>query len=146
MSERALVDVLEELIHAEQGAQSVLDAAVARLAQDEVARRELRGFRDDHARHLQQLMALANKLGRDPRLGRPRRRRFRMLLASAFGDARILRVAEKSEALANRIYERALAEPGVSDELRQALERGFEDERRHRAWLRTRLRSLRDAA
>jgi rubrerythrin len=146
MSERALVDVLEELIHVEQGAQSMLDAAVTRLAQDEIARRELRGFRDDHARHLQELVELARKLGREPGRARPRQRRFRMLLASTFGDSRILRVTEKSEAFANRVYERALAEPGVSDELREALERGFEDERRHRAWLRTRLRSRRDAA
>jgi len=112
------------------------------------ARRELEGFERDHERHGRALAAAAERLGSE----RGRRRdakRFltagKVALRALGGDAAVLRAVKRVEEETNRAWEEALATEGLG-ELRALLEEGFLEERRHRAWLATRLTTMRHAA
>jgi hypothetical protein len=53
---------------------------------------------------------------------------------------------KSNEDTTNRKYEESLTTPGLTAEIRQVLERNLGDERRHRAWIESRLAFKRAAA
>ena len=58
------------------------------------------------------------------------------------GDKAILQAMRTNEADTNTAYERAVAFHGLSTEMRQVLQRGLQDERRHCEWILEQLKTL----
>src|SRR2546423_6165155 len=149
MRRRELRDVLSSIVALDLDAILAYEQAIVRIRRDAIARRELAEFKGDHARHVRELGAIVRRMGgKAPVRGDVKRfvTQGRVVLASALGDTAILRAMRANEDATNAAYDAALGEPGVSDDVRGVLERGLQDERRHRAWIETHLRSQRAAA
>jgi hypothetical protein len=105
----------------------------------------LREFRGDHLRHIEEISAILQRMGREP----PREgdmksylTRGKVVIAGLIGDKAILEAMRTNEADTNTAYERAVQFPGISSDTREVLERGLEDERRHCAWILGELKAL----
>jgi uncharacterized protein (TIGR02284 family) len=141
--------VLTDLIALDFDAADAYEQAVNRLKEDDVARQELAKFRADHLRHVTDLSPIVRSLGGDP----PTQGDFmrfltqgKVVLGSLIGDDAILKAMKSNEDTTNLKYEQSLATPGITQEIRAVLERNLSDERRHRAWIESRLAFKRAAA
>jgi uncharacterized protein (TIGR02284 family) len=134
-------DVLTELTELEYDAVEAYWVAVERLT-DRENQRQLNVFLADHQRHVSQLSGYIRSMGETP----PDSGDFKQVLTkgkvylgSIFGDRAILMVMKTNEDDTNTAYERALSRTDLPPPLRDMLEHNLADERRHRAWIETRV-------
>lgn len=140
-TESAAVDLLRNLISLDYDAIDAYRAAIERL-EDEESRRTLTSFMHDHERHTRELGKVLTELGENPPTGGDVKgllTKGKVLVAGMAGDEEILRAMKSNEDDTNTAYQRSLEHEDLTPQARDALERGFADERRHRSWLEERL-------
>lgn len=129
------VEMLEHLLSLEYDAIEAYDAAIERL-DNEAWKAQLSSFRNDHERHTRELTPLIQRMGGNPPTksgGKAMLAAGKVKLANLMGDESILKAMRSNEDDTNKAYERAFA--NCPQEACDMLERGLEDERRHREWL-----------
>lgn len=142
--DREVVKLLKELIVLDLDAIEAYDAAVDRLAtagdRDQLVR-----FRQDHQRHVGELSELVRSFGEEPP-GQADFRRIltmgKVVLAGLLDDESILRAMKSNEDDTNQAYERAVAHTGLPERVLPVLRANLGDERRHRAWIETRIETM----
>ena len=149
VQDQQLAKTLADLISLDFDAIDAYEQAIKRIEKDQTAKTELAKFKGDHERHVTDLSPLVRKLGDEP----PTKGDFmrfltqgKVVLASVVGDDAILRAMKSNEDTTNQKYEEALETEGLLPETRTILERNLNDERRHRAWIESRLAFKRAAA
>ena len=149
MNEKKIGKTLCDLIALDFDAIDAYEQAIKRIQKDDVARSELTKFKADHERHVRDLTPLCRAIGEEP----PTQGDFmriltqgKVVLASLVGDDAILRAMKSNEETTNQKYEDSLKLEGLTQETRSVLERNLSDERRHRAWIESRLAFKRAAA
>jgi len=141
--------VLCDLIALDFDAIDAYEQAIKRITKDDVARTELAKFKADHERHVTDLQPLVRQLGDEPPASGDFKRLLaqgKVILGALVGDGAILRAMKSNEDDTNKQYEQALQTDGLTAEMRGVLERNLADERRHRAWIESRLAFKRAAA
>jgi uncharacterized protein (TIGR02284 family) len=136
--------VLRKLIELDADASSAYRAALNRL-EDLQAKRALEGFLRDHARHDGELRSALIELGGeppDPSSVRQVLTKGRILIGNLVGDHGVLRAMCANENDINVAYELALGHTDLTPALKAVLQRGLDDERRHRTWIEERLTLL----
>lgn len=136
-TESSLEDLLKDLIQLDHDAVEAYQAAIDRLHYAGF-REALKGFCQDHLRHIEELGTQLSALGREP----PKEGDMKSMLAKGkvvlgglVGDKQILQAMKTNEDDTNTAYERAVKHDEASEDVRDALSRGLADERRHRDWM-----------
>ncbi len=143
-TESTLEDLLEDLVQLDYDAADAYQAAIDRL--DETRFRDrLREFKGDHLRHIDELSAILQRMGRTPPKEGDMKSYLtqgKVVMGSLMGDKAILQAMRTNEADTNTAYERAVGFRGLDSTTQQTLQRGLEDERRHCEWILQELRAL----
>jgi rubrerythrin len=132
-----LNSLLKRLVELDYDAIEAYDVAIQRVHSDDY-RAQLRAFRSDHLRHVEELSRVLRDSGREPPKGPDFKRvltQGKVVLASLIGDRAVLFAMKTNETDTNVAYERAAAHEAVPAPVRELLRRGLRDERRHRAWM-----------
>ena len=135
--ETLFVDTLRHLVALDYDAISAYQAAVDRLESSKY-RRALREFMTDHWRHIQELTPLVQELGGDAPTHADAKvilTKGKVLIGQIAGDRGILSAMRSNEDDTNLAYENACARIDVPVNIREILQRGLLDERRHKAWI-----------
>lgn len=146
-TQKALVDMLNQLIELDFDAIEAYRTAVARM-KDDGDRRQLALFMADHERHTRELTAMVQQLGEVPSAGPDMKKLLtsgKVFLGSFISDAAVLFAMRTNEDDTNKAYERAVSRRDLSKEMREILERSLQDERLHRTWIKQRVEALRAA-
>lgn len=137
---------LRRLVELDLDATCAYRAAVARL-EDLAAKRTIEGFQQDHWLHAKQLRDHMVELGMQP----PDESRIHQVLSEApstienqTGDRGILASLLRNEQETNADYELLLGHVDLTPALKALLQRGADDERRHRTWLEAQLVARRE--
>lgn len=139
--DKDLVKLLSDLIELDYDAIEAYNAAIERL-DDTTDKEQLRRFLDDHERHVSELTVLVRGMGADaPQKGDIKAilTKGRVVIGGLMGDKSILQAMKSNEDDTNLAYERAAARNDLTADLRKVIEKNLGDERRHRAWIVTRL-------
>lgn len=133
-----LAKLLNDAIATDEDAIEAYDAARARLDDDE-DKLTLARFRDDHRRHVLELVRAIEAAGAHA-VDRKDLRHFvqtgKVLVGSLFGgDDAILRALRSNEEAPREAYERLNEHCELARDLRAVVDRALEDERRHCEWL-----------
>ena len=143
-TESTLEDLLEDLVSLDYDAADAYQAAIDRL--DEARFRDrLREFKGDHLRHIDEIGAILQRMGRTPPKEGDMKSYLtqgKVVMGSLMGDKAILQAMRTNEADTNTAYERAVAFHGLDATTQETLLRGLEDERRHCEWILEQLRTL----
>lgn len=126
-----------DLIELDYDAVEAYEAAIDRV-DNETYRSKLESFKGDHERHIQELTAFLAKHNRQAPKGPSAKQwltKGKVVLANLVGDETILRAMRSNEIDTNSAYEHMCARDDILDDLQDILRRGFEDEKRHKAWL-----------
>jgi uncharacterized protein (TIGR02284 family) len=145
MVQERLTKILVDLISLDFDAASAYEQAVKRIEKDEISRTELANFKADHERHVRDLIPLVRKIGGAPPSSGDYLRfltQGRVVIASIAGDLAILRAMRSNEDMTTQKYEEAVVHDDMPADVRIVLERNLADERRHRAWIETRIAAL----
>jgi uncharacterized protein (TIGR02284 family) len=140
--------VLKSLIALDFDAAEAYEAAIERLKNSQY-KQQLTEFREDHLRHTRELSEVARKLGLEPPTGPDMKAALakgKVVMMDIFGDRAILMAMKTNEEDTNTAYERALNHKDIDPAAREVVNRGFADERRHRAWIMDRLDEISDKA
>jgi uncharacterized protein (TIGR02284 family) len=130
-----IVDKLNELIQLDTDAVLAYQQAIDACEVSEIASK-LRSFQDDHQRHIGDLAELVRAAGGEPMI----KRDLKGFLIEGFtaimsrGDRSALVAMLGNEELTTTIY-RAALEAKMPNEAREVVERNFQDEQRHLAWI-----------
>ena len=136
-TESSLEDLLQDLIQLDHDAVQAYEAAIDRLHYAGF-REALKGFCQDHLRHIEELGAQLSGLGREPPKEGDMKSvlaKGKVVLAGLVGDKQMLQAMKTNEDDTNTAYERAVKHDETAGEVREALNRGLADERRHRDWM-----------
>ena len=143
-TESTLEDLLEDLVQLDYDAADAYQAAIDRL--DEARFRDrLREFKGDHLRHIDEISAILQRMGRTPPKEGDMKSYLtqgKVMIGSLMGDKAILQAMKTNEADTNTAYERAVGFRGLDATTQQTLQRGLEDERRHCEWILQELKTL----
>jgi uncharacterized protein (TIGR02284 family) len=140
-TQKKLVDALDALLELDYDAIEAYDAAIARL-KDASDKAQLGAFMADHERHVAELTALVEGLGRRASKGPDLKRwltKGKVVILGLAGDHAILLAMKTNEDDTNTAYERVAGRDDLSSEIRAVVARNLDDERRHRAWIEARL-------
>jgi uncharacterized protein (TIGR02284 family) len=136
-NETTFESLIEDLLLLEHDAIAAYDQTIARLENDSW-KQQVSQFKQDHLRHVQDLTAIAQKIGVQP----PREGDMKQMLttgkikiASMMGDKTILGAMRTNEEDTVTAYDRARRHEDAGPETRQVFERAFQDEVRHRDWM-----------
>ena len=143
-TESSLEDLLKDLIQLDHDAVETYQAAIDRLHYAGF-REALKGFCQDHLRHVEELGAQLSGLGREPPKEGDMKSvlaKGKVVLAGLVGDKQMLQAMKTNEDDTNTAYERAVRHDEASEEVRETLRRGLADERRHRDWMVATIRKL----
>ncbi|HZT18388.1 MAG TPA: ferritin-like domain-containing protein [Dongiaceae bacterium] len=143
-TEDRLESLLSDLIQLDYDAAAAYQAASDRL-ENAGFREHLGNFRQDHLRHTRELGEHLSTLGHaPPREGDAKGllTKGKVVLAGMIGDKAILQAMKTNEDDTNTAYERAVQHRQASASIRETLERGLSDERRHRDWMVTTIERL----
>lgn len=136
-TQKDLGTMLNGLIELEYDAVAAYEVAVEKL-QTLAYKEQMREFMSDHQRHIVALKPHAAHMGLKVANGPDIKQIItsgKVLAAQLGGDRAILYAIRSNEEDTNRAYERAIGHDDASPDLLAVLERGFLDERRHRAWI-----------
>lgn len=145
-SERTLVQCLINLIELDYDAVEAYEAAIARL-DDASSRSTMASFKDDHNRHIRELGNFVRQQGGEvPSKGDFKRvlTKGKVVIGEILGDRGVLMAMKSNEDDTNQAYERASVRDDLTPEVKQTIDRGLADERRHRAWIVARLDQMKD--
>lgn len=142
MSHQAIIQKLRSLAQLDVDAIASYEAAIDRIDVLSV-RQELDGFRVDHGRHVQDLNALIVAAGGEPLEQKPDLKGallkgFTAATSMAGVDAALLAMLANEE-LTNHAYAAAFELPFTAEQ-RAVLEKNYDDEKRHLAWVKRALR------
>jgi uncharacterized protein (TIGR02284 family) len=129
--------VLKSLIALDYDAVEAYQAAIERVENAEY-KKQLTEFKADHERHISELSEVARMLGLEPPTGPDMKvslAKGKVIMMDIFGDKAILMAMKTNEEDTNTAYERAFNHKDLDSLAREAVNRGFVDERRHRAWI-----------
>ncbi|WP_437290475.1 PA2169 family four-helix-bundle protein [Sorangium sp. So ce406] len=132
---RDVIEVLNDLIQLDRDAIASYDQAIEACERAPI-RGMLARFRDDHARHVVDLSAHVASLGGAPAQTRDLKGKIieGFTAITSMGDQSALLAMRGNEELTNRQYAAALNE-GLTTEARAIVERNYDDEKRHLAWI-----------
>lgn len=129
--------LLEHLIELDHDAIEAYEAAIERLDDDRY-KQPLKDFCEDHAKHTRNLGEWLRADGVKPPEGAGAKAMLtkgKVVMADLMGDEQILKAMLSNEGDTNTAYERAVANPVASPEVKRALQENLADERRHKQWL-----------
>lgn len=130
-------DVVKSLIELDYDAIEAYRVAAERVENQQV-KTQLAQFMNDHQRHTVELSGLLSAVGEKAPTGPDMKQiltKGKVYMADLFGDRAILMAMKTNEEDTNTAYERAFNHKGITPEAREIIERGYADERRHRAWI-----------
>ncbi len=140
-----VIALLNRLIQVDNAAIEPYKPAKARL-EDSVDRAEFGAFLADHRRHVEALTIVVRNLGGEP-VGHGDLRqvllRGRVDLHGLVEAGVLIEAMRTNEAQATAVYESAASQPGIPVDVVAVLQQNLVDERRHHAWIVSRLEGLR---
>ena len=125
------------LIMLDHDAIAAYETAIERL-EDAGFKKALSSFRDDHARHTENLAPFLRQLGDDvPRSGDAKEMLTtgKVKMGSLVGDKAILQAMRTNEDDTNTAYARAAEHADATPEMKRVFEQNLADERRHCEWI-----------
>ena len=142
MEQSRMIERINDIIAIDIDAVESYQQAIERV-DVEFLRMRLREFQQDHERHIRELSQIVQRMGGSPRT-RPDIKGFLAkgftAVTSMMGNEAALRAMQGNEVLSNRSYKTALGEDW-SDDVRAIIERNYQDEQRHLAFIEDALRS-----
>lgn len=131
------IDAVYALIELDYDAAEAYQAAIDRLDNQDY-KLALAKFKADHERHIAELSALLRKHNEKVPDG-PDAKRFlaqgKVFLANLAGDKAILMAMHSNEVDTNTAYERVCKHESITPEFEAVVQKGWEDEKRHKAWI-----------
>jgi rubrerythrin len=131
-------DAVRDLVELDYDAIEAYVTAINRLDNEEY-RSKLSEFKADHDRHIQELGALLLKHDVDgptgPSLIKQWLTKGKVVLAELSGDNAILAAMLHNEEDTNTAYQRVSEHNEIWSDAVDIIQRGLQDERRHKAWL-----------
>ena len=131
------IEKLGDLMQLDVDAVRAYDEAIEKIDEEDI-RLQLGKYRDDHHRHVSELTSLINDMGGEAPEPKPDVKgkliEGMTSLRSAMGTDAALKAMRMNEQLTNRTYENAM-EWTVSTEAHDFIRRGYEDERKHLAYI-----------
>lgn len=137
---KEIISDLNDIIELDYDAIAAYRTAIERLEND-AYKVKLTEFMGDHERHIVELgKAVLNEGGKPSTEGDAKKilTRGKVVLADLAGDQAILKAMKSNEEQTNYKYEDAV-KIGYPENVQAILQRGLEDERRHKAWIVTTL-------
>lgn len=134
-----IFDALKDLIELDLDAIEAYDAALNRL-EDSSYKTTMSGFKDDHHRHVKEFSDYLIKHKHHPPQSGDLKKiltQGKVIISELFGDNAIIGAMKSNEVDTKTAYKRMLTYEGIDDDLNEILQRGFNDERRHLAWMET---------
>lgn len=137
MNPSVLVAELNDLLQLDHDALAAYSIAIARIGND-MLRQTLREFRRDHERHVESLTQLIREQGgvavQMPHVPTGAFKMAAQAVGALGGDRELLLAFKANERQARDKYRRA-ASANLPTAVREAVERGAQDEARHYAWV-----------
>jgi rubrerythrin len=131
-------DAVSELIELEYDAVDAYEAAISRL-ENAAYKKQLTNFKDDHQRHIRALTDVMNNHGEKaptgPGIGKQLIAKGKVIIANLMGDKAILMAMQSNEEDTNTAYERMSERRDQWDDIKLIINKGREDEGRHKDWL-----------
>lgn len=143
-----VVTLLNRLIQIDRAAIETYKVAVTRLG-DPSDRASLGAFLVEHRRHADELAFVVRNLGGEPAGQGDLRQvvlRGRIDLRGLTEDLALIEAMRSNEAETTALYEDAASQPGVPVDVVALLERNLVDERKHHAWIVSRLEAIRPSS
>jgi uncharacterized protein (TIGR02284 family) len=142
METKELEKELNSLIHLDHDAVSAYESAIGRI-DNEPIKQQLRSFQEDHKRHIRDLSNALKSAG-----GKPNDRsdvkgvfiKGFTAVTSMMGTEAALRAMQGNEKLTTSTYARA-REKDFGPSIKTIIDRNYEDERRHLAYIENTLRT-----
>lgn len=142
MAQDKMIERINDLIAVDYDAVNSYQQAIDRM-NVEFLRMRLREFQQDHERHIRELSQFVQRMGGQAR-SKPDVKGFIAqgftAITAMMGDEAALRAMQGNEVLSNRSYKNALDEDW-SDDVRAIIERNYDDEKRHLAFIEDALRN-----
>lgn len=137
MDKDQIVEKLNDLLHLDVDAVRAYGEAIER-AESQMIGDRLRIYQQDHERHIDEIRLMVTGLGGKPDEPKPDMKGYLIegmtILRSSMGDQQMLKAMRQNEEITNRAYSDASAWE-VPDEIHEVLARGYDDERRHLAYV-----------
>lgn len=136
--------ILHELVHLDYDAIEAYEAAIDRLQNSEF-KVQLSKFCDDHRRHTQNLVPHVQEIGADVPKGPDLKQILtegKVVIGGLAGDKGILTAMRANEEVTTKAYKKALDHVTAGTQVHATLLANYEDEKRHRAWIKQTLNSL----
>lgn len=142
MTDKQTIDLLNDLIHVDIDAIRAYSQALDAV-KDPGVRQNLVAFRGDHERHVNELSGLVRGLGGTPPAFRPDLKGVLLegmtAIRALAGEEPALRAMRDNERFTNKRYQAALDNPNLPANCRDVIARNREDERRHLAYIESRV-------
>ncbi len=146
-NEKDTLSLFHSLAELDYDAIEAYDAAIERV-DSAMDRQMLSQFRADHLRHVSELSGAIRQMGGTPPTQGDIKRvltKGKVVLMGLAGDRAVLQAMKSNEEDTNTAYERAVVR-NIPSHYLAIVERGLDDERKHRAWLVQRIRTFEDVA
>lgn len=135
--QKDFADALYELCELDYDAIKAYDAAIEHIEKVEY-KEQLRQFRADHQRHVEEISALLqqhNKKVPTEADAKSILTQGKVFSAKIFGDKALLKAMLSNEVDTNTAYENINEHEDLWPDAKDIVVRGLEDEKRHKAWL-----------
>lgn len=133
-----LVRALQDLIELDYDAVEAYEAAINRIDNGEY-KAKLNEFKEDHRRHIREIGMVLKNHNQDvpsgPSLGKQWLTKGKVVLGNIVGDSGIISAMRSNEIDTNTAYERMVKRSDLWEDIVEILRHGYEDEKRHKAWL-----------
>lgn len=140
LNEDTIIKKLSDLVELDYDAVAAYKEAVDRI-DDSSCKAKLKEFLKDHERHISDLSGvIRNEGGTPPDSGDIKKvlTKGKVQLADIAGDEAILKAMKTNEDETTSKYE-SMVDEGFPSHIHTILQQGLEDERRHKAWIKTTL-------
>lgn len=142
-TQRDFIDAIKALIELDYDAVEAYNAAIERLESGEY-KAQLTSFREDHQRHIRELSELLSHHTKEIPTGPDNSKQLlakgKVVIANLMGDNAILMAMISNEQDTNTAYDRIVNRKDIWAEALAVVRRGLEDEKRHKAWLESRVK------
>jgi hypothetical protein len=128
---------LQELVELDYDAIEAYEAAIEKLENPEY-KMMMQEFKDDHRRHVQEIGEILTAHGKTvPKSADAKKwlTKGKVMIAALMSDISILSAMQSNEVDTNTAYENVNSHEGKWIDIEDILKRGWEDEKRHKAWL-----------
>jgi uncharacterized protein (TIGR02284 family) len=134
------IDAIKQLVELDYDAIEAYQTAIEKL-ENRNYKDKMSEFKQDHERHISELSEFIRRCGNHPPTSADYTKgllvKGKVVLASMIGDSNILNAMLSNEEDTNTAYERMVgrAHESSDPDIRNILQKGLEDERKHRDWL-----------